>query len=68
MASPDEKWTPAQADRPPTDDEARAAELAAGGVDLDRVARHAAEMAKLGANAQGSGQIVPIPENSGCDV
>jgi len=68
VASPDEKWTPAQADRHPTEDEERAAELAAAGVDLDRVARHATEMAKFGANAQGSGQIAPNRENSDCDV
>ena len=59
MVARDERWTPAQADRPPTDDEASAADSALAGVDVDRVARHAGEMAKLGANVQGAGQIEP---------
>jgi len=68
VASREEKWTRAQADRPPTEDEASAAESAIEEIDLDRVAAHAAEMAKLGANVQGAGQIVPDPENVEEDV
>jgi hypothetical protein len=59
----DEKWIGAQADRPPTDDEARAAERVAADVDVEAVAEHAQEMAELGANVEGEGQIGP-PEKS----
>jgi|RhiMethySRZTD1v2_1073278.scaffolds.fasta_scaffold1820995_2 hypothetical protein len=59
MGPDDEKWIDARADRPPTEDEARAAEDAASRVDLASVAEHASEMAKLGANVRGSGQIEP---------
>jgi len=59
MAGADEKWVDARADRPPTEEEARAAEEAAREVAVDDVAEHATEMAKLGANASGSGQIEP---------
>ena len=68
MVARDERWTPAQADRPPTDDEARAADSALARVDLDRVAEHAKEMAKLGANVQGEGQIQPDPSFLGGEV
>jgi len=64
MTADDEKWPPAQADRPPTDEEARAADLALASVDVDRVAEHAVAMAKLGANVRGEGQIAPDPEIS----
>lgn len=47
--------TPAGADRPPTEDEARRAE-AEGPVD-DTVIEHAEEMAERGANQQGEGRI-----------
>lgn len=47
------------ADRPPTDDEARAAEQALPGSDPDAVAEHYEEMAERGANVQGEGQITP---------
>lgn len=47
------------ADRPPTEDEARAAERAAADVDVDQVAEHYEEMIELGAEVQGEGQIEP---------
>jgi len=68
VASREEKWTRAQADRPATEEESSAAESAMDDIDLDRVAAHAAEMAKLGANVHGAGQIVPDPENVEEDV
>lgn len=47
----------AGADRPPTDEEAAAAEEAAGDVDVERVARHAEEMSRIGAEVEGEGRI-----------
>ncbi len=54
-----ERFTTPAADRPPTDDEAAAAERAAKDVDLDRVSAEYEEMAERGANVQGEGQIEP---------
>ncbi|HEY0519416.1 MAG TPA: hypothetical protein VGC84_07970 [Ilumatobacteraceae bacterium] len=45
------------ADRPPTEEEERAAERAARNVDLENVAEHYEAMAELGANVEGEGQI-----------
>jgi hypothetical protein len=59
MAATDEKWIDARADRPPTEDEARAAEAAAQRVDIDAVAEHAKAMMALGAAVKGEGQIEP---------
>ena len=47
------------ADRPPTDDEARAADAAAVDVDVDTVAEHYEEMTEIGADVRGEGQIEP---------
>ena len=47
------------ADRPPTDDEARAADAAAADVDVDNVAAHYEEMTEIGADVRGEGQIEP---------
>jgi hypothetical protein len=55
----DETFREPTADRPPTEDEARAAEAAAADVDLDEVAEHAQEMARKGAHVRGEGQIEP---------
>lgn len=55
----DERFPPAAADRMPTPEEEQAAERAAEGVDLDRVAAHAVDMAETGANVRGEGQIEP---------
>jgi hypothetical protein len=49
------------ADRPPTADEAQAAERAAADVDVDAVAEHYEEMAELGADVRGEGQLEPDP-------
>lgn len=57
--SGDEQWTPAGADRAPTAEEAKAADEAAKGVDLDKVAKHEEEMMETGANIKGEGQIEP---------
>lgn len=54
-------FTEPAADRPPTADEEAAAERAAGGVDVDAVAAHAQEAARLGANVEGEGEIEPTP-------
>ena len=57
----DEQFTPAGADRMPTPDEERAAERAAGDVDLEEVGEHYEEMAKKGASVRGEGEIEPDP-------
>ncbi|MBI5088252.1 MAG: hypothetical protein HZB15_05170 [Actinobacteria bacterium] len=54
-----ERFTTPSADRPPTDEEAAAAERAAKDVDLERVAAEYEEMAERGANVEGEGQIEP---------
>lgn len=59
---PTETMGPAEPDRPPTAEEERAAERAAGEVDLDRVAEHEQEMLERGANVEGEGQIEPAGE------
>ena len=47
------------ADRPPTADEVRAADRAAGAVDVTPVGEHAEEMNDRGADVRGEGQIEP---------
>ena len=47
------------ADRPPTADEEEAAERGAAEIDRDEVAEHYEEMAELGANVKGEGEIEP---------
>lgn len=49
---------PVGADRPPTDDEARAADEAAADVDPS-VGEHYKEMIERGANVKGEGEIEP---------
>lgn len=58
---PGETFEPAEADRPPTADEERAAERAARDVDIDDVAAHEEEMLERGANVKGEGEIEPPP-------
>jgi len=48
---------PPRADRVPTPEEEAAAERAAAQVDLDTVTAHEKEMAELGKNVKGEGQI-----------
>ena len=48
---------PPRADRAPTPDEEAAAEKAAGDVDLAKVTEHEQEMAELGKNVKGEGEI-----------
>lgn len=55
----DERFTEPKADRPPTPAEEAAAERAAEQVDLESVAEHAEEAAKIGANVKGEGEIEP---------
>jgi hypothetical protein len=52
---------PAEADRPPTPEEERAAERAAKGVDVAKVAEHEEEMLERGAHVKGEGQIEGSP-------
>ena len=54
-----ESFPPAHADRPPTAEEAAAAELAAQDVDLEEVAVHYEEMNELGKNVRGEGAVTP---------
>ena len=58
-----EEFNRPAADRAPTPDEARAAERAAQGVDVDRVGRHYEEMTERGANVAGEGQVEPASKN-----
>ncbi len=58
---------PARADRMPTADEERAAERAAADVDVAAVAEHEQEMAELGANVRGEGQIEPAADTGGVE-
>ncbi|MGD9703816.1 MAG: hypothetical protein AB7Q42_21430 [Acidimicrobiia bacterium] len=46
-------------DRMPTPEEERAAERGAAEVDIDEVTKHEEEMAELGANVKGEGEITP---------
>jgi hypothetical protein len=54
-----ERFAPAGADRPPTAEDAEAADCAARDVDLEEVAEHYEEMTTLGKNVKGDGEIVP---------
>ncbi len=45
------------ADRPPTEDEERAAERSAGDVDEESVGEHFREMGEIGADVRGEGEI-----------
>lgn len=60
----DETFPPATADRMPTAEEERAAERAAADVDLDEVAEHYEEMAEIGADVRGEGEIEPTADGS----
>ncbi len=55
-ADPTPDPTP-HADRPPTQDEATAADRAARSVDMDRTAAHFEEMNEVGAAVKGEGEI-----------
>lgn len=57
-----ENFTDAKADRPPTEQEEKAAEEAATGVDLDHVAPHFEEMTEIGKNVKGEGSLTPSEE------
>ncbi len=54
-----ENFTDANADRPPTEQEAEAAERAATDVDIDEVAEHFEEMTEIGKNVKGEGSLNP---------
>ena len=54
-----EPVTEAKPDRPPTEAEERAAEAAAKDVDVSKVAENYEEMAEIGADVPGEGQIEP---------
>lgn len=54
-----ESFTEPAADRPPTDDEAAAAERGAEHVDVDEVGDHYEEAMKTGADVRGEGEIEP---------
>ncbi len=54
-----ESFPPASAGRPPTPDEAAAAERAADEVDVPHVAEHYQAMNELGKNARGEGEVTP---------
>jgi hypothetical protein len=54
-----ESFPPASAGRPPTSDEAAAAERAADDVDIAQVAEHYQEMTELGKNVRGEGAVTP---------
>ena len=57
-----EKFTAPKADRPPTDEEAEAADRAATDVDLDDVGSHYEEMTEIGKNVKGEGSLNPSEE------
>ena len=57
--TPGERFNTASADRPPTSEEAEAAERGKDDVDVDEVAEHFEEMKKIGANVKGEGEITP---------
>jgi hypothetical protein len=48
-----------RADRAPTPEEEQAAERAASSVDLDEVTEHEQEMAEIGKNVKGEGDLFP---------
>jgi hypothetical protein len=52
-----------RADRPPTDEEARAADRAAADVDVDEVGEHFQAAARTGAAIKGEGEITPDPQD-----
>ncbi|MCU1359414.1 MAG: hypothetical protein JWN99_703 [Ilumatobacteraceae bacterium] len=52
-------FTPPVADRPPTAEEAAAADRAAADIDLEVVAEQYEGMIERGANVQGEGQVEP---------
>jgi hypothetical protein len=54
-----ERFTDARPDRPPTPDEAAAADRAAADVDMSQVSEAYEEMAERGANVRGEGEIEP---------
>ncbi len=54
-----ENFTAPKADRPPTEEEAKAAEAAAKDVDIKDVAEHFEEMTELGKNVKGEGSLNP---------
>lgn len=67
MTTPDPQHLPTgQADRMPTAAEERTAERLAREVDADEVAEHYEEMAELGADVKGEGEILPGTD-SDCD-
>ena len=45
------------ADRPPTSEEERAAERAAGAVDVEEVGKHFQDMSDIGAHVKGEGAV-----------
>ena len=49
----------ARPDRPPTEEEERVAERVSKDVDLDKTSENYEEMAELGADIKGEGQIDP---------
>ncbi len=59
MTASEERFTEPAADRPPTEDEAEAAERGADDVDVDEVGEHFDEMNEKGKNVPGEGQIEP---------
>jgi hypothetical protein len=56
---PDDFNVPPHADRPPTAEEEAAAERSGKNIDLDEVAGHFEDAAKLGADVRGEGEIEP---------
>lgn len=58
MSEP-EKFPDAGADRPPTPDEAAAADAVAEEIDVNSVAEHYEHMNELGAQVKGEGQVEP---------
>jgi hypothetical protein len=58
-ASPNERFHAPKADRPPTTDEEQAAERGAADVDLEEVGAHYEEMAEIGKNVKGEGNLFP---------
>jgi hypothetical protein len=54
-----ERFREPKADRPPTTEEQRAAERGAADVDLEDVEAHYEEMAEIGKNVKGEGNLFP---------
>jgi len=57
MTESEERFNEPTADRPPTEEEAAAAEKAAADVDVDEVAEHYEEMTEKGKEVEGEGRI-----------